>query len=57
MVNQLRMDMFISPIKEAADKTIGKDMTVRIELGIRENGEGKKSKLDSLRSFGNVEFE
>ena len=57
-VNQLQMDMFLNPLKEAALKALGREVIIRIELGIRDsNKETKKDKLDFLRAFDNVQFE
>ena len=57
-VNQLQREMFLKPIKEAAQKALGGDTTVNIEFGSKcNNSENGTDKLDSLRAFGNVKFE
>jgi DNA polymerase-3 subunit gamma/tau len=44
-------------LKEAARKALGRDVVIRIETGIGDTEENKRSKLESLSAFGIVNFE
>ena len=57
-VNQLEMDMFINPLKDAALRVFERDVIIRVELGVQnEKKESATDKLEALRAFSNVQFE
>ena len=57
-VNQLEMDMFLNPLKDAAKKALGRETVIRIEMGTRDSSKDSGAdKLDALRAFDNVQFE
>ena len=54
---QIETKMFSEPLKEAARKVFGHDVSIRVETGVGGDTEDKRGKLDSLSAFGIVQFE
>ena len=58
IVNTIESKTFSGPLREAARKTLGRDVVIRVESGGgADNVEDKRAKLDSLSAFDIIKFE
>jgi len=56
-VGQIESKMFSEPLREAANKVLGREVIIRVGTRNGSNEESKREKLDSLSAFGIVDFE
>ena len=58
VISQLRSEMFSEPLKEAADRVLGFETDIRLEVSDSNDSiESKREKLDRLGAFDIVKFE